>query len=93
MLYDVKCIESDSHSAIYTVFVLGTINTMVNLKQFNHIVLIYVETTWPYCGFAVAVLGCRITCASNNNNIRHNPQIAINKMASILLDSTICRQV
>ena len=33
--YDVKCIESDSHSAIYTIFVLDTINTEVNLKQFS----------------------------------------------------------
>ena len=32
--YDVKCIESDSESAIYTVCFLGTVNTMVNLRQF-----------------------------------------------------------
>ena len=31
--FDVKCIESDSHSAIYTIFVLYTINAIVNLKQ------------------------------------------------------------
>ena len=31
--YDVKCIESDSHSAIYTIFMLDTINAVVNLKQ------------------------------------------------------------
>ena len=33
--YDVKCIESDSHSSIYTIFVLGIINAMINLKQFG----------------------------------------------------------
>ena len=27
-----KCIESDSHSAIYTIFMLGTITAMMNLK-------------------------------------------------------------
>ena len=32
--YDVKYIELDSHSAIYTVFVLDIINAVVNLKQF-----------------------------------------------------------
>ena len=31
--YNVKCIESDSHSAIYTIFVMDTINAVVNLKQ------------------------------------------------------------
>ena len=31
---DVKCIESDSHSAIYTIFLLDTINAVVNLKHF-----------------------------------------------------------
>ena len=34
--YDVKCMESDSHSAIYTIFVLDTINAVVNLiKQLS----------------------------------------------------------
>ena len=28
--FDVKCIESDSHLAIYTIFVLDTTNTVVN---------------------------------------------------------------
>ena len=32
--YNVKCIESDSHSANYTIFALDTINAVVNLKQF-----------------------------------------------------------
>ena len=32
--YDVKCIESDNHLAIYTIFVLDTIYAVVNLKQF-----------------------------------------------------------
>ena len=32
--YDVKCIELDSHLSIYTIFVLVTINAVVNLKQF-----------------------------------------------------------
>ena len=27
------CLESDSHSAIYTIFVLNTINAVVNLKH------------------------------------------------------------
>ena len=31
--YDVKCIQSDSHSAIYTIVVLDNINAAVNLKQ------------------------------------------------------------
>ena len=34
--YDVKCMESDSHSAIYTIFVLDTINAVVDLiKQLS----------------------------------------------------------
>ena len=41
---DVKYIESDSHLAIYTISVLGTMNAMVNLKQFSPIVLTSVET-------------------------------------------------
>ena len=32
--YDVKCIKLDSHLAIYTIFVLVTINAVVNLKHF-----------------------------------------------------------
>ena len=44
--YDVKCIESDSHSSIYTMFVLDTINAMMNLKQIGPLVLICVETNW-----------------------------------------------
>ena len=42
-LYDVRCIESASFTVIYAIFVLGTINSMVNLKQFSPIVL---ETKW-----------------------------------------------
>ena len=36
-----------SHSAIYIIFVLGTINAMMNIKQFIPIVLICAETKWP----------------------------------------------
>ena len=32
--FDVKCIESDNHSAVYTILVLDTINAVVILKQF-----------------------------------------------------------
>ena len=42
--------ESDSHSSIYTMFVLGTINTMMNAKQFGPLILISVETQWPGTG-------------------------------------------
>ena len=44
--YALKGTESDSHSFIYTMFVLVTINTMMNLKQFGPVVLICVETNW-----------------------------------------------
>ena len=47
MPYNVRCIESDSHLAIYTIYVLDTINTMMNLKQYALIVLLCVETKWP----------------------------------------------
>ena len=47
LVFDVKCIESAIHSVIYTTFVLGTINSMMNLKQFSPIGLICVETKWP----------------------------------------------
>ena len=30
----VKCIESDRHSAICTIYILSIVNTMVKLKQF-----------------------------------------------------------
>ena len=39
---DVTCIESDDHSSIYTMFLLGIINAMMNLKQFGPLVVIYV---------------------------------------------------
>ena len=42
--YDVKCIET---AVTFTMFVLGIINAMMNLKQFGPLVLIYVETNWP----------------------------------------------
>ena len=45
--YGVRCIESDSHLTIYTMFVLGIINAMMNVKQFGLLVLICVETQWP----------------------------------------------
>ena len=60
--YDAKCIQLASHSAIYTIFVLATINAMLTLKQFSPIVLICTETKWPCSGFAMAVLDYRITC-------------------------------
>ena len=41
---DVGCIESDSYSSIYTMFLLGIINAVMNLKQFGPLVLIRVET-------------------------------------------------
>ena len=67
--YDVKCIESDSHLSIYTMFVLRIINAMMNLKQFGPLVLICLETNWPGSWFAMAVLGCRshVLIANNNN--------------------------
>ena len=43
---DITCIESDSYSFIYTMFLLGIINdAMMNLKQFGPLVLIFVETS------------------------------------------------
>ena len=48
-----------SHSSIYTMFVLGIINAMMNLKQFGPLVLNCVETNWPGSWFAMVVLGCR----------------------------------
>ena len=38
--YDIKCIELDSHLSIYTMFVLGIFNAIMNLKQFGLLVLI-----------------------------------------------------
>ena len=43
----VVCIESDSYSSIYAMFLLGIINAMMNLKQFGPLALICVETNWP----------------------------------------------
>ena len=57
--YDLKGIESGSHSSIHTMFVLVIINAMMNLKQFGLVVLICLETNWPGSSFARAVLGCR----------------------------------
>ena len=37
---NIKCIELDSHSSIYTMFLLGIINAMMNLKQFGRLVVI-----------------------------------------------------
>ena len=45
--YDLKGIESDSHSSIHITFVLIIINAMMNLKQFGLLVLICAETNWP----------------------------------------------
>ena len=45
--YDLKGIESDSYSSIHAMFVLALINAMMNLKQFDPLVLICVETNWP----------------------------------------------
>ena len=45
--YDVKGIESDSHSSIHTMFVLVIIKAMMNLKQFGPLVLICIENNWP----------------------------------------------
>ena len=45
---------------------MGTINAMVNLKQFSRIVLICVENyNWPCSGFAMVVAAWLwVTCAS-----------------------------
>ena len=57
--YDVKCIESDSHSAIYTILMMDTISAVVNLKQFSPMYSsIYVDTIWPGSWFAMVILGC-----------------------------------
>ena len=48
-----------SHSTIYAIFVPDTINTIMNIKWFSCIVLIWVETQWSGSWFAMAVLGCR----------------------------------
>ena len=42
-----KGIESDSHLSIHTMFVLVIINAMMNLKQFDLLILICVEIKWP----------------------------------------------
>ena len=39
---DIKCIESDSYSSIYTMFLLAIINAMMNLKQLSPLVIIRV---------------------------------------------------
>ena len=39
---DVTCIESDSYCFVYTMFLLGIINAMMNLKQFGPLVVICV---------------------------------------------------
>ena len=57
--YDLKGIESDSHSSIHTMLVLVIINVMMNLKPFGPLVLIYVETNWPGSCFTMAILKCR----------------------------------
>ena len=44
---DVTCIESDSYSSIYMMFLLGITNAMMNLKQFGPLFLICVESNWP----------------------------------------------
>ena len=41
---DVKCIESDSHSSIYTMFLLNIINVMMNLNQFGHLLTFKLRT-------------------------------------------------
>ena len=46
-----------SHSAIYTIFVLVTINAMMNIKQFSPIIVICVEIKLPGSWFVTAVLG------------------------------------
>ena len=58
--YDVKYIESDSHLSVYTMFVLGIINAMMNLKQFDPLV----DLQWLYL-----VVGhmCYSNNDSNNN--------------------------
>ena len=66
LVMQLNCIESDSHSAINTIYMLDTINAMVNLKQFypyiwfqkltGQVQLIYNDCT-----------RLQITCASNNN--------------------------
>ena len=52
-------IELDSHSSVYTIFVLVIINAMMNLKQLGPLVLIWVETNWVGSWCAMAMLGCR----------------------------------
>ena len=54
-----KGIESDGHSSIHTMYVLVIINAMMNLKQFDPLVLIGIEINWPGSWFAMAILGCR----------------------------------
>ena len=45
-----------NRTAIYTVFVLGTINAMMNLNNSLYVALICVETNWPGSWFTMAVL-------------------------------------
>ena len=42
--YDVKCIELDSHSSIYTMFILAIINAMMIFKKIGRLFLICIET-------------------------------------------------
>ena len=50
---------AELHSSLYTMFVLGIINAMMNLKQFDLLGIISIETNWPGSWFAMAVLECR----------------------------------
>ena len=71
--YDVKCIELDCHSSIYTMFVLGIINAMMNLKQFGPLVLICVEIT----GQVVDLQCLYLTLMLVNNQVLKKIKIAI----------------
>ena len=52
-----------SLSYLYNLVHAGHYQCYCEFKQFNPIVLICVETNWPCSGFAMVVLGCRVTCA------------------------------
>ena len=60
--------QTQSH--LYNLCV-GTITTMMNLKQFSCIFIICFETKWPGSWFAMAVLGCRSLMLASNNNVKN----------------------
>ena len=60
--------QTQSH--LYNLCV-GTITTMMNLKLFSHIFIIFCETRWPGSWFAMAVLGCRSLMLASNDNVKN----------------------